>query len=78
MFKIDDILIMSKTPEEHENHFARIYQAVKDEYDVRVKVYNCLFGVFTLEFNNFQGFCNSQVSRTLGIALRILLFLNLG
>ena len=50
---VDDILIFSKSEEEHEQHLRILFQRLQ-EYGLRVKASKCLFGVPKLEFLSYE------------------------
>lgn len=46
---LDDILVASKTPEEHENHLRLLFKRL-DEHGLVLKPQKCIFGVEALDF----------------------------
>lgn len=50
---VDDILVASKLEKEHEHHLKLLFQCLA-EYDLRIKVSKCIFGVPTLQFLEFE------------------------
>ena len=50
---VDDILIFSKTEEEHEEHLRMLFKRLL-EYGLRIKASKCLFGVSCLDFLGYE------------------------
>lgn len=50
---IDDILVFSKTPEEHKEHLRILFSRLR-EYGLRIKASKCLFGVSSLNFLSYE------------------------
>lgn len=50
---IDDILIASSGPEEHERHLREVFERLK-EFSLRLNLDKCIFGVSEIEFLGFK------------------------